>query len=534
MSHGNGDEKPKFGHTFEVPGSSPIGDEIRNGEITTLDEVKEEMGTDFLRAIMGDHQHKLKVSAGSSGTAYGILMGAPDAFDGMDYDVHRSHEKLFISPQNQLHQSFRQRRKEAEQNIQEKMQSMGRLRKEKHMLEHDIRKLRSRVEAIQAKDETRLKSDFIELVDGANAGSQQGGEAAMKTLQERNIYPSIVADFQEMESVEDLDEGNKLGDLPENEKAVLKKKYKMYEDWMDLYGSEVQNRLQELKGEIKRVERAIDETQDWLQPYVQDMVMIDQKEESDYYGEMTKYYTIGGYGSMERNLEFICARGLKSEEGHPVVTDDEDEITHYRLVYIHGVHVNLAGGDQPQQTANGPATAVVFVFPAIVDKHVFEGIFQEKIDKQDNRLESLMEDYTGNFSSEDGDKLKEARQAAEMRVRDLRHAIEEEVDGEVPIEVSSKIRRIEDGLDDITSLKAEYVEAIDEVLDDELEEGFSHDDEDSGPDFYEGIELKMRKFLGETDEYVIDSGAALGELQGQITYSFYYDFKISNGLNTMK
>ncbi|QKQ98002.1 hypothetical protein GKQ38_00490 [Candidatus Nanohaloarchaea archaeon] len=531
MSHENGDEKPKFGHTFEVPGSSPVGEEIRNGEITTLDDVRDARdGSDFLREIMGDHQHKLKVSSGSSGTAYGIIMGAPDAFDDMGYTVNKTEEKVFISPQNQLHQSFRQRRKEAEQNIQEQMQSIGRLRKEKHMLEHDIRKLRSRVEAIKAKDETQLKSDFIELVDGANAGSQQGGEAAMKTLQERNIYPSIVADFQEMESIEDLEEGNKLGDLPANEKAVLKKKYKMYEDWKDLYGSEVQKRLQELKGELNRVERAIEETQEWLQPYVQDMVMIDQKEQSDYYEEMTKYYTIGGYASMEKNLEFICARGLKSEEGQPIVTDDDDEITHYQIVYIHAVHVNLAGGDQPQQNAAGPATAVVFFFPAIVDKHIYEGIFKEKIEKMDNRFESLMDDYTGNFSSEKGEKLKKAREDEGMRVRELRQAIEDEIEGDVPLEVSSQIRRIEDGLDDISTLKKEYVEAIDEILD----EDFSEEAESSGPDFYEGVELKLRKFLGETDRYVIDAGAALGELQGQITNSFYYDFKIGNGLNTMK
>lgn len=531
MSHGNsGDGKPKFGHTFQVKGSSKVGDKIRSGEITTLDELENEIGTDFLRPIMGDHQHKLKVSAGSSGTAYGILLGAPDAFDDMDYTVKKTEEKVFISPQNQLHQSFRQRRKEAEQNIQEKMQSIGRLKKEKHMLEHDIRKLRSRVEAIKAKDETQLKSDFVELVDGANAGSQQGGEAAMKTLQERNIYPSITADFHEIESVEDLEEGNKLGDIPANEKAVLKKKYKMYQDWKDLYGSEVQKRLEELKGELNRVERAIEETHDWLQPYVQDMVMIDQKEESDYYDEMTKYYTFGGYASMEKNMEFICARGLKSEEGQPIVTDNEDEITHYRVVYIHGVHVNLAGGDQPQQNSAGPATAVVFIFPAIVDKHIFEGIFQEKIDKMDNRMKDLMENYTGEFSSETGDELKEARESEGMRVRELRQAIEDEVEGSVPLELSSQIRRIEDGLDEIDSLNEDYIEAIDEILGTE----FSEENGGGGPEFYSGVELKLRKFLGETDDYVIDSGAALGELQGQITNSFYYDFKIGNGLNTMK
>ncbi|MFB6193028.1 MAG: hypothetical protein ABEK00_02155 [Candidatus Nanohaloarchaea archaeon] len=521
-----GDEdKPKFGYTFEVNGDSPIDSDVESGDILSLRDVEEEVETDFLREIMGDPLYHLKVSSGSSGAPYDVVTGAPGIFDDMGYEVHKTEEKLFISPQNQLHQSFRQRRQEAEQNVQEKMQSISRLRKEKHMLEHDIRKLRSRVEAIKAKDETQLKSDFIELVDGANAGSQQGGEAAMKTLQERNIYPSIVADFNEMESVEDLEEGNKLGGLPSNEKAILKKKYKMYEDWKDLYGSEVKKRLDELKGELNRVERAIEETREWLQPYVQDMMMIDQKERSDYYDEMTKHYAINGYAAMERNLEFIGYKGLKSDGDEVVETDDEDEITHYRIAYIHAVHVNLSTGEQPQQTQNGPSTAVLFVFPALVDKFVFEGIFKEKIEKQDNRFEELMDDYTGEFSTEEGDELKEAREEEGMRVRDLREAIENKVEGEVPLEVSSKIRRVEDGLDSISVLKEEYVEAIDEVLDTD----FSQEEEESH-EFYSGVEEKLRKFLGETDDYEIDTGSAYGAVEGEMK-GFYVNIKLDNGMH---
>lgn len=533
MSRGNSGEdgKPKFGHTFQVHGSSSIGDKIRSGEITTLEEVKEEIDTDFLRPIMGDPYKHMKISAGRSGKAYGILLGVPDAFDDMDYQADRSEEKLFISPQNQAHQSFRQRRKEAEQNIQEKMQSMGRLKKEKHMLQHDIRKLRSRVEAIESKDETQLKSDFIELVDGANAGSQQGGEAAMKTLQERNIYPSIVADFNEMDSVEDLEEGGKLNDLPGNEKAVLKKKYKMYEDWVDLYGSEVQTKLKELKGELKRVERAIDQAEDWLQPYVQDMVMIHQKQESSDYDEMTKYYTFGGYGSMERNLEFIAYRPLKNTGDDVVVVEDEEEASHYRIVYLHEVHVNLAGGEQPQNTNEGPATAVVFLFPAVVDEHIFEGIFKEKINKQKNRFDEVMKDYTGEFSSKTGEELKKARNEEGLRVRELRDAIQDEIGENVPIKVSSKIRRVEDGLDDISILGEEYVEAIDEVLD----TSFSEEEDDDGSEMYTGIASKFRKFVGVTDDYVIPPKAdPFGDLISEINNEFYYSFKIDNGMYAKK
>ncbi|MFB6217538.1 MAG: hypothetical protein ABEJ72_11345, partial [Candidatus Aenigmatarchaeota archaeon] len=248
-SHGPEDgDTCKFGHTFEVHDQdgtgSPPGEETRKKilkeEITSVSDLANDddyrMG-DLLRGIMGDPFKHLEVGANSQGLPHMFILDAADRFDdNWGWDVKKTMERIFVSPQSNLHAEFMQRKQQAEQNIKNTMQNLTQLKKQKHMLEHDIRKLRSRAEAMRRGEETQIKGDFIELVDGAGASGQGGDEASLKFYRDNNFFPSIVADFNEMDSLEDLEEDGDLAELPANEKAVLKKKYTMYEKWKDLYG----------------------------------------------------------------------------------------------------------------------------------------------------------------------------------------------------------------------------------------------------------------------------------------------------------
>ncbi|MFB6180700.1 MAG: hypothetical protein ABEJ93_02380 [Candidatus Nanohalobium sp.] len=547
MSHG-GDlpDTCKFGHVFQIPGKAEKGlsgawadakSRIESGEIRDLYDLESEMGTDTLMPLLGSHWKKVKVSAGSQGTPYGFVLTAADWFDEhKGYTVNRTEEGIYVAPQSQLHDSFMQRKQQAEQRVKENMRNISELMKQKHMLEHDIRKLRSRAEAMSEKDEAVLKGDFVELVDGAGGGQQGGDEASLKFLRDQNIYPSIVSDFYEMESVDDLkyadqrddDKDGVLADRPKNEKAILKRKYTMYEKWKDLYGSEVNRKLEELKGQLKSIERSIEETKEWLEPYVKDMVQINKM--GDLQDDQTKYYEWKGNSSLQRNLEFICYKPLVKEEGDIVVTDNEEEATHFRIVYIHGVHVNLANPEQPESPADGPSSGVVMWFPAVVCRHVWERFFKAKVEKAQSQTEQLMKDYTGEFETKEGEKLKEARKENDMSVRELREAMQEEIDEEIPLEGSAKIRRIEDGLDPVTVLNEDYIEALTTVLD-SLELG----DESKDEEMIGGIEKTLKKFAGLTDPYVIPSGAdPLGDLTDDMWYNYYWDVKQNFGLYTMK
>jgi len=553
VSHSDLPDTCKFGHVFQVhdvdgdeggPPNSGIRDKILNEEVWSLEDLESENGSIKLWTIMGDPYKTLKVSATSQGTPYIVSWTCADKLEEEnDYHASKSAEDIFIAPQANLHQEFMQRKQQAEQRLNQTLGNLAERRQQKHLLEHDIRKLRSRVEALRSGDETRIKSDFIELVDGAGGGAQQGAdEMPLKSLRDNNIYPSIVADFYEMEELDDLKtadqkeeenaEDGKLAHLPANEKAVLKKKWVLYEKWKDLYGSEIQRKLQDLKGQLKNVERSIQEVEDWVQPYVRDAQMINQETTDKLAEDMDFHPAVRGTASMKREIEFVLYKPIRNTGKKFEVNVPEEEATHFRIIVIHSVHVNLAGGEQPNSPANGPSAAKIFYYPAIVCKHVFENIIKPKTDYQKEKFRRMVEDYTGDIDASQGDEYKEAREDNEWSVRQLRKQIAEYIGEEPPLELSSFIRRIEDGLDEPEILReefgGEYMEAYHDLLDLEREE-------EKRPDVYGDMERAVRRFLGETDPYDIPDGTdPLFSLKMELKFNYYYDYKLGLGLFTMK
>jgi len=547
-SDGDLPETCHFGHVFRVwedGGDDDAKKDIRKGKISSLEELKSED-----KSLLGilERWKYLKFRSSDQGTAYTGMWVAVDEIDD-DYEVAKVSESIHLSPQSQMHAQFMERKQQAENNIKQTMQSYQQLMKQKHMLEHDIRKLRSRVEAINARDETLLKGDFIELVDGAGQSPRQGGDSmSLKAYRDQNIYPSIVADFNEMEGVEDLEDAEKrakryddkdeddlddgiLSDLPANEKAILKKKWKMYEQWKDLYGSEVERKLNDLKGQLKNIQRSIKETEKWLEPYVKDAAMINRM--SDDQDGANSHLNIRGNSTMKRDLKFIAHRGMTLEEGEMVYEDDDP--THYRAMVIKCVHVNIAGWSQPQTPADGPSAGIVMWYPFFCCKHVFENIVKPKIDEYENMVNDMMADYTGKFETKEGEDLKEARQEEEMSVRDLREEIEEEIGEKIPLEVSSNIRRVEDGLESPEeAIEDEYLKKIDEILGTELHPE-NDDDNSSDEEMYGEFEAKLKEFVGKTDDFKIPEGCSpLDDFTGDLRFNYYWGLKMDFGMYTMK
>ena len=562
MSHGPDleDTTCKFGHIVEADGGGGDDDlqnAIRSGKVESLSELRDfpEDGQASIADLFSQWK-KLKVSSGSQGTAFAAVFDAVDTLeDDMGYNIQKLDESIFISPQSNMHSEFMQRKQQAEQNIKQTMQSYQQLQKQRHMLQHDIRKLRSRVEAIDAKDEAILKGDFIELVDGAG-GSQGAPQGSLNFLRNNNIYPTIVSDFQEMSSADDLKtaeqkaaehedkdaddfEDGVLAELPDNEKAILKKKWKMYEQWKDLYGSEISRKLDDLKGQMKNIERSINETEEWLEPYVRDVNMIN-KMGSDQQ-DITGYLNVRGNSTMLRQLDYIFWKPMKKEEGEIVFADDDSEATHYRIIFVKGIHANLASFDQPQSPADGPSSGTIVWMPGFVCRHVFNNIIKPRIDEFENEVQQMMDEYTGKFSTDDGDKLKNARKDAGLSVRELREEIEkfiddsDDIDKDVPIELSSNIRRVEDGLEPIhQALDEDYITAIDDILEESLDDGFAEENGEND-EMYSSFQKTYRKFFGFTDPFYLENPSdGLNDLTHELRYEYYWGFKIGLGLYTAK
>ncbi len=559
MSSGGSSGNCSFGHTFihyddqgGVSGEAKEAvEDIRKGKLNSYEELQDRgLG---LMDILGGHIRKLKAKGNGQGTGYGVVLTAPDKYDeDLGYNVSRVTESIFVSPQSQLHDEFMQRKQQAEQRVNQTLSNFSDILEQKHLLEHDVRKLRSRAEAFNSEDEDVLKGDFVQLVDGAGAGGQGADEQALRFLRDNNIYPTIVADFMEMDSVDDLkdadnhddvDEDGALADLPRNEKAILRKKFTMYEKWKDMYGSEVNRRLKELKSQQQNIEQSIQKTKDWLEPYVRDVVMINEM--GDQQNDLTKYYEWKGYSSMERNLEFICYKGFKKENGRLV--EEPDNPTHYRIMHVFGVHVVTAKGEQPNQPG-GSSTGVVMWRPAIVCKHVFDNFFQPKINEAENLVDEMHKNYVGDFKVPDeSEEIKEAREAKDMSVRELREKVEEEYrniledEGEdfenarIPIEFSSKLRRVEDGLDHPETIIQDYSQHHYQALQNVLDLEFGDDGEEN--EMLTGVKKDLAKFTGKTDNFYLDGGDQKQAMMDMITefrFEFYFDYKIGFGMNTMK
>ncbi|EGQ42824.1 MAG: hypothetical protein J07AB43_08120 [Candidatus Nanosalina sp. J07AB43] len=534
-------DSPDFGYTFYTEGRSDWESEVQDGTIRDLEDVRDkDIGPGSIKGLMGggDSWKTLKVKSGTQGGApYGLAISAPDDLDdNLEYTVEKVEESVYVSPQSQVHNQLMQQKQNAEQRVKETKRNLSELLKQKHMLEHDIRKLRSRVEDIKEGNETRIKADFVELVDGAGASGQGGGDrGALKFLRDQNIYPSIVANFNEMDSLDDLkseDEGGtgKLSHLPENIKAVLKKKYAMYEKWTDLFGSEIERKLDELKGELQGIERAIEETEEYLEPYVRDMEMINNKSQSELADDLTRLIQLRGYSSLFTKREYIAYRGLKNTGDDVVVTDDEEEITHYKVIYIFMAHANLASGDDPSSPQGGPDVVKVFWYPAIVDEFVFERIFKARIDEIEEDIHRKIKEYTGEMDTKKGKKLSNARTEKGMSVADLRQEMGEELDRKMDIDVSAKIRRVEDGLDEIEQqFSKEEIEAIDEILGTSLTPESQNSEE-----FVTGVNKKLKQFTGQVDDYNIDVKSAHYDLDFELRKRYYFSLKINLGLFTKK
>jgi hypothetical protein len=566
MSHG-GDlpDTCKYGHILETWKDDDfeeddVHDDIRDGKITSLEKLRDEESA--VSQLFGEWK-SLKTRTGSQGTALAAVFTAVDDLDDKGFDVKKVGESVFVTPQSNMHAEFMQRKQQAEQNIKQTMQTYQELIKQKHMLQHDIRKLRSRVEALNAQDENLLKGDFIELVDGAGQSPRQGGDQmSLKAYRDQNIYPSIVADFNEMDSTEDLltaeqkarehedkdaedFEDGLLANIPENEKAILKKKYKMYERWKDLYGSEIERKLNDLKGQMKNIQRSIEETEEWLKPYVRDVNKINKMETDimENQQEIAGYLETRGASTQVRTLEYIMYRGMrKDEESGELTFAEDEEPTHYRIIFVRGIHANLASFSQPQSPADGPSSGTVKWMPGLACKHVFENIIEPRINEFENEVEQMMNEYTGDFElGEKAEKLKEARQSAQLSVRQLREEVNkkaeesDEMNHPVPLQLSSQIRRVEDGLESLEeAIDEKYIEAIEEILKDEVgEEGLTEEPDEEN--HYTSFQKKYKKFFGHTGPFYLEKPQnQLKNHTRDLRYDYYWGLKLGLGMYTMK
>jgi predicted nucleic acid-binding Zn-ribbon protein len=330
------------------------------------------------------HQRKMKITAGSQGIPVDSYLATLSILENHhDYEVNKVQEWLQANPGSQLHQEMQQRRQQAEQQINRVLSSLSDLYQQKHMLEHDLRTLEEKQDHFEDKDEEALKGDFVDNVD------QHTGRSSIVQMQANNVFPSITADFYSMNSLDDLTDGH-LSELPEQEKAILRKKWKLYQKWKEKFGGAVDSKVEDLQRRLKSVKTSIEQTENWIKPYVQTIKQMEGDPEERLH-EMTDPYMLEGYASS--------MRGMKVVAHAPVRTDEDDEgnsvVTHRDVVVMDVMHLSLGGTEQPQAPGQGAEVVIMDFKEYTVCEHVFNEVFKPQIEQREHEVKRYVNSFVG-------------------------------------------------------------------------------------------------------------------------------------------
>lgn len=330
------------------------------------------------------HHRHIKVSDATQGLPVDTYIATIDLLDTQfGYSVNKVGEWLFSNPGSQIHHEMEQRRQQAEQQIGRTLSNIEELYEKKELLKHDERMLEEKLEHFEDRKQEALKGDFVDEVD------QHTGRASILQMTANDIFPSITADFYSMEGLDDLTDGH-LSDLPEQEKAILRKKWKLYEQWKKRYRETIGRKVKEVKRRLKSVDTSIEQTENWIKPYVQTIQQMEGDPESKVQ-EMSDPYMMEGYSSSVRGINVICHKPVRNSEND----DGDDVVTHRDIVILEATHISLGGSEQPQSPGQGGEVIKINFKEYVVCEHIFNEVFKPQIDDRENEVKRYITQYVG-------------------------------------------------------------------------------------------------------------------------------------------
>ncbi len=175
-----------------------------------------------------------------------------------EYRVAKADEWIEISPSHTaFYQKVLETRDALSGKVWKTLHDLMDLTADLELMQHDYRRYKDIADAFKEKDEHRLKAWFVDQVD-FYAGEGAPGRLSMSFMQQRGIFPTIIQDFFEMQSEEDLKKHPRLSKLPKVEKDVLLTKWRAYQEWKRLFKREVELRMQHLEKLIRAKKKEIE------------------------------------------------------------------------------------------------------------------------------------------------------------------------------------------------------------------------------------------------------------------------------------
>lgn len=434
--------------------------------------------------------------------------------------VHKVKDAFWATPESQVHQELVQRRQQAQQNISQSLSALSDLYEEKQLLEHDMRKLEERLGHVDAAEtaasadigkkgkdgddsegyegyEDELKADFVDLVD------QNVGRHSIIQMQANNVFPSITADFYSMTGLSDLEDGH-LKNLPENEKAVLRKKWKLYEQWKQQFQTAVRSRYRDVKRRLNSVLTSIEQTEEWVKPYVHDIKQLT----SDFDAQLNTAHGLGKYLAIGNANVYRSVKVIGSKDMSPGNHNDQ----YYDVIILSGTQGALPSPENPQAAGQGLTIFAVGFTEFLCCKHVYESVFEAQVEEKKEEVKEYIKKYIG----ETGPLV--TREELEAKKNELK----EKYSGTFSWNKMST--DVEEMIDQASSM--EELERIEAKLDWKYHR----------PTVTDRLKNNTLLFFGAADDfYHPDPSELRRELVGPgFPRQFYLDYKYSNDLFVMK
>ncbi len=231
-------------------------------------------------AVSAENQTMVLNPTGYPGWITGIYLSLVFSLPKDKYKIVKVSEAIDVSPEHQQYWQITLAQKEAlEQKIKQSLVSISQSVADLELVLTDLQRyeefarwlkdLESEEKEKRKRAELLLKSMFVDQVDYHVGGTGEGpGRLSMVFMRNRNIMPTIVQDFMQMESKKDLEPGGKFANIPEVEKNFLRTKWMAYEEWLKIFRSNVQRRLDDLRTLAESRKKTIEEMREWIKPTI--------------------------------------------------------------------------------------------------------------------------------------------------------------------------------------------------------------------------------------------------------------------------
>ncbi len=178
------------------------------------------------------------------------------------WEVTKIDEWIEVSPTHaQYYQLTQSQKGVLEDKIRVGLTQAAQILGEYEMLLHDLRKYKEIVDALEKKDEHRLRAIFVDQVD-----VYTGEGVSLRSIVAR--WPTIIYDFMKLGDEEDPDKIAKKLNVSKAEGVILATKNKLYKQWKEIFGKEVKERYQRISSLVTSRKKMVEEYRNWLKPYV--------------------------------------------------------------------------------------------------------------------------------------------------------------------------------------------------------------------------------------------------------------------------